>query len=69
MERTELKLFRIRKKLTQAQIAKKLGYSRGHYARFESGEADMTLRFLQALETAFNIPFVEAQRLGLRDNE
>ena len=68
-ERTELKLFRIRKKLTQDQIAEKLGYSRGQYARFENGDADTTLRFLQALEKAFDIPFVEAQRITLRDNE
>lgn len=69
MERTELKLFRIRKKLTQEQAAEKLGYSRGHYARFESGEADTTLRFLEALETAFGISFEEAVGLAKRDNE
>ena len=69
MERTELKLFRIRQKLTQEQIAEKLGYSRGHYARFENGEADTTLRFLQALQTAFNITFTEAQTLMIRDKK
>lgn len=69
MERTELKLFRIRQKLTQEQIAEKLGYSRGHYARFENGDADMTLRFLQALQTAFKISFEEAKEVAKRDNE
>lgn len=69
MSRTELKLFRVKNGLSQEQIAEKLGYSRGHYARFENGEADTTLRFLKALEKAFDIPFVEAQRLALRDSE
>lgn len=69
MERTELKLFRIRQKMTQEQAAEKLEYSRGHYARFESGEADMTLRFLNALQTAFGISLEEAKELAKRDNE
>ncbi len=69
MSRTELKLFRIKKKLSQEQIAEKLGYSRGQYARFESGDADMTLRFLQALETAFGLSYEEAKALTKRDKE
>ena len=69
MERTELKLFRIGKKLTQAQIAEKLGYSRGQYARFENGEADMTLRFLHALENAFGLSYDEAKKISKRDKE
>lgn len=69
MSRTELKVFRVKQGLTQDQIAEKLGYSRGQYARFENGDAETTLRFLQALVKAFDIPFVEAQRIMLRDNE
>lgn len=69
MSRTELKVFRVKQGLTQDQIAEKLGYSRGHYARFENGDAETTLRFLQALVKAFDIPFVKAQRIMLRDNE
>lgn len=69
MSRTELKLFRVKQGLSQEQIAEKLGYSRGHYARFENGEAETTLRFLQALETAFELSYEEAKLLTKRDNE
>ncbi len=69
MERTELKLFRIKNKLSQEQIAEKLGYSRGHYVRFENGEAEITLRFLQALETAFGLSYEEAKAVTKRDKE
>lgn len=69
MSRTELKRFRLNKLLTQEQMAEKLGYSRGQYARFENGEAETTLRFLQALETAFGISFDEAQAIAKRDKK
>ncbi len=69
MNRTELKRFRLNALLSQEQIAEKLGYSRGQYARFESGEAEMTLRFLQALEKAFGLSFEEAKALTKRDKE
>ena len=69
MERTELKVFRVKQGLTQEKFAEKIGFSRGYYARIENGERDITMRFLKALEKAFNIPFAEAQRITLRDNE
>lgn len=69
MSRTELKVFRVKQGLTQAQFAEKIGFSRGQYARFENGDAETTLRFLRALEKAFNIPFAEAQRLSIRDKK
>lgn len=67
--RTELKVFRVKQGLSQEQFAEKLGYSRGHYARFENGEAETTLRFLQALETAFGLSFEEAQAVMKRDKK
>ena len=69
MSRTELKVFRVKQGLSQKQMAEKLDYSRGHYVRFESGEAETTLRFLQALETAFGLSFEEAQAVMKRDKE
>lgn len=69
MERQGLRILRVKKRLSQAQMAEKLGYSRGHYARFENGDADMTLRFLQALENAFGLTFEEAKELTKLDNE
>lgn len=67
--RTELKVFRVKQGLSQKQMAKKLDYSRGQYARFESGEAETTLRFLQALETAFGLSLEEAKAVMKRDKE
>lgn len=69
MERTELKRFRASKLLTQEQIAKMLGYNRAHYARFENGTAEITLRFLEALQKAFGLTLEKAKELTKRDNE
>lgn len=68
MGRTELKLFRIKHKLSQEQFAKMLGYTRGHYARFENGSAEITLRFLEELQKVFGLTFEEAKALTKRDN-
>ena len=68
-KRTELKLFRIRHDLSQEQIAEKLGFSRAHYAKFENGVQDTTLRFLEALQNAFGMTIAEAVKLAERDNE
>lgn len=68
MARTELKRFRAGKLLTQEQFAKKLGYNRAHYARFENGTAEITLRFLEALTKAFGITLDEAKELTKRDS-
>lgn len=67
--RTKLKQFRSSRLLSQEQISKQLGYTRAHYARFENGAAEITLRFLEALTKAFNITFDEAKDLTKRDNE
>jgi transcriptional regulator with XRE-family HTH domain len=69
MSRTELKVFRVKRGLSQAQFAEKIEFSRGHYARFENGEAETTLRFLEALQTAFGLSYEEAKALMKRDNE
>lgn len=68
-KRTSLKVFRVKNRLSQEQIADKLGFSRGHYARFENGEVEITLRFLEALTTVFGITFDEAKSISKRDNE
>lgn len=69
MNRTELKRFRLNKLMSQEQFAAKLGYARGHYARFENGEAEITLRFLEALQKAFGLSYEEAKELAKRDRE
>ena len=68
-KRTQLKLFRVGKHLTQEQFAEKIGYSRWQYVQFESGKGETTLRFLEALTQAFGITFDEAKAISKRDNE
>ena len=68
-ERTKLKLFRIERKLSQEKFAEKIGFSRAHYALFENGKRDVTLRLLQGLKTAFGLSLEKAQELTKRDNE
>lgn len=67
--RTKLKQFRGGKLLTQEKISEMLGYNRAHYARFENGTAEITLRFLEALQKAFGLTLEEAKALTKRDNE
>lgn len=61
--RMKLKLFRIKKRLSQDKFAEKLGYSRNHYARLESGEQPITLKFLEAFVAAFGGTLEEAKEL------
>lgn len=61
--RENLQLLRLRSKLTQAQMAKKLGFSRNHYQRVEAGDLNVSLRFLDALCVAFNLTLQQAKEL------
>lgn len=61
--RKKLKLFRVGLGMSQEQFSVKIGYSRGQYARIESGERNVTLNFLNALCKAFNMKITEAQSL------
>lgn len=69
MERMNLKLFRIRKKLTQEEFAKVLGYSRNHYARIESGTNEAPLKLLVALSEKYGMTLDEARELVKSDND
>jgi ribosome-binding protein aMBF1 (putative translation factor) len=46
---------RIDKKLTQRQLAKKLGIAQSALARFESGRTNPTLSFLQKITTELGL--------------
>ena len=65
--RTNLKVFRIKKKLTQAEIAAKIGVSRGVYSYIEQGKRGGTPCFWGALQYAFNIPDEEMYPLQKLD--
>ena len=67
--RTNLKLFRVRLKLTQAQIAEKIGVRRSTYAAIENGDRDGSMRFWNGLKTAFELSDSEYVELMKRDEE
>ena len=67
--RMNLKLFRVKHGLSQDAMAKKLGYSRGHYAGIENGTQGVTLKLLEALQAAFGLSLDEAKELTERDEE
>jgi ribosome-binding protein aMBF1 (putative translation factor) len=46
---------RVDKKLTQRQLAKKLGIAQSALARFESGRTNPTLSFLQKITTELGL--------------
>lgn len=61
--RENLRLLRLRNKLTQEQMAKALGFSRNHYQRVEAGDLGVSLRFLDALCARFNLTLEQAKEL------
>lgn len=67
--RTNLKVFRVAHKLTQAEIAAKLGVSRQTYAYVERGERLGTQSFWDTLQQVFNVPDSEMYSLMKIDND
>lgn len=55
-KRTQLKLFRIGNKLTQAEFAARTGVSRVTYSFIERGERSGTSEFWATLQREFNVP-------------
>ncbi len=50
---SELKIFREGKKLTQNQMASRIGVSLSYYRKIEQGESDPSYRFIKKLKGAF----------------
>ena len=69
MQRTELKILRVKHGLSQEKMASRLGYSRNQYQRIENGEHGITLNFLTALCNAFGVSLEEAKELTKRDKK
>ena len=69
MERTQLKLYRLQQKMSQAEFAKQLGYSRGQYARIENGVKEVQLKMLVALAEFSGRTLDEVRKLTKVDNE
>jgi transcriptional regulator with XRE-family HTH domain len=53
--RTNLKLFRIKHNLTQAEFAEKLGCTASLYSVIEVGKRNGSMTFWQNLQQAFNV--------------
>ena len=54
--RTNLKVFRVRLKLTQEGMAIKLGVSRQLYAFVEAGKRNGSPKFWRSVQRVFNVP-------------
>jgi transcriptional regulator with XRE-family HTH domain len=54
-----LRTLRLKKALTQAALAKKIGVSRGYLARLEMGRHDPPLSRLRKLAKALGVPVTE----------
>lgn len=65
--RDNLKIFRIRKHLTQAEMAEKIGYSRSCYQSIENGTNAGRDCFWRDLQAAFGIPDSEMWNLKRND--
>ncbi len=63
MGRHNLYMFRCNMKLTQEEIAAKIGVSRSTYRLIENGKRWGTLRFWSKLQKAFNVTDVELVKL------
>lgn len=69
MQRTQLKILRVKHGLSQEKMAVRLGYTRNHYAAIENGKRGPTPNFIDALGSAFGLTYEEAKELMERDNE
>jgi len=65
--RTNLKIFRIKQHLSQAEISEKIGCSRATYAAIESGARCGRAEFWKELKKSFLIPDSEMWRLMEND--
>lgn len=67
MARTNLKLYRVKKKMSQDEFADAIGCTRATYSSIESGKRDGRLTFWNDVQQAFHIP--DAEMWALIRNE
>lgn len=65
--RTNLKVFRVKQKLNQKEMAEKIGVSRQVYSYIERGKRNGSTDFWQALQKVFAIPDAEMWQLQKLD--
>ena len=56
MERTNLRIFRVKNKLSQEQMAKRIGVTRATYSAIEKGTRNGKQTFWAKFQKAFNVP-------------
>lgn len=61
--RMNLKIFRIRRNLTQSAMAERVGCERATYALIETGKRNPSIEFFMNLQAAFNIADEDMWRL------
>lgn len=66
--RKGLKKLRIDHDFTQEKMAVRLGYERMRYAAVENGKAEPSMRFVNALMTAFGLTYEQAQAVLKNDS-
>ena len=66
--RNNLYMFRHNKRLSQAEMAEKIGCHRATYAAIEIGTRDGRLAFWAKLQKAFDIPNADLVALMKKDN-
>ena len=67
MARTNLKLFRVAKNMSQAEFAKKIGYVRTTVADIEKGKREGRKTFWNALQREFSLDDETVQALQKND--
>lgn len=65
----ELKLFRIKKGMSQEKFAAEIGYSREHYRQIEIGARDYTVRFMDNMRSRFNLTEKEFLKIMEKDGK
>ena len=54
--KSEIALLRMSRGMTQVEIAKKIGITKEHYGRIETGVSGVSLRTLRNLSKELNVP-------------
>ena len=68
-KRIELKMFRVRLDISQAEMAERIGVDRSTYSSVENGTRNGTYKFWMKFKTTFDIPESEMWRFMQVANE
>ncbi len=69
MKRINLKVFRIKQKLSQNEMAKRLNVGRSTYVEIENGKRDGSIRFFNNLQDEFQLTDDEVWNLTKKEGE